>query len=129
MESYPDTFDGLYGLEFEACTPEEVRARVPVTAELLVGGRVHGGIYVAIAESMASMGTASGIDLSSEIAAGRFNTTEITGAPATGALHAAARRVHRDAGEWLWDVSVADDAGTVCALSRVGIAVRPARRA
>ena len=88
------------------------------------GGRVHGGVYVAMAESMASMGTASGIDMSVEIAAGRFNTTEVTGAPAVGALHATARRVHREPGEWLWDVTVEDDAGTICAMARVGIAVR-----
>jgi 1,4-dihydroxy-2-naphthoyl-CoA hydrolase len=119
------TFDGLYGLEFEECTPEQVRARVPVAEELLVGGRVHGGVYVAMAESMASLGTASGIDMSAEIAAGRFNTTELTGAPAAGTLHAVARRIHRDPGESLWDVTIEDDAGTLCAMARVGIAVRP----
>jgi 1,4-dihydroxy-2-naphthoyl-CoA hydrolase len=45
-----------------------------------------------------------------------------------GYVHATARRVHRGSTTWVWEVELTDDDGRLCALSRVTMAVRPARR-
>jgi uncharacterized protein (TIGR00369 family) len=45
-----------------------------------------------------------------------------------GTIHATARRVHRGRTTWVWDVELTDDAGRLCAISRVTIAVRPLRQ-
>jgi len=42
-------------------------------------------------------------------------------------VHAAARARHRGRTTWVWDVDFSDDDERTCALSRVTIAVRPAR--
>jgi acyl-coenzyme A thioesterase PaaI-like protein len=44
-----------------------------------------------------------------------------------GHLHAAARARHRGADRWVWEVETHDEAGLLCALSIVTIAVRPPR--
>jgi 1,4-dihydroxy-2-naphthoyl-CoA hydrolase len=44
-----------------------------------------------------------------------------------GTIHAVARRIHRGRSTWIWDVEMTDDAGQLCAVSRVTIAVRPRR--
>ena len=55
-------FDGLYGLELTELTDERVRGRVAVSDEIKQpAGLVHGGVYAAIAESLASYGTASAV--------------------------------------------------------------------
>src|SRR5438445_9465800 len=55
-------FDRLYGLELVAVGEDEVSARVPVREELKQpAGLVHGGVYAAVAESLASLATALGV--------------------------------------------------------------------
>ena len=44
---------------------------------------------------------------------------------AEGAVHGEARRRHRGRTTWLWEVDFSDDAGRLCAVSRVTMAVRP----
>src|ERR1700748_575516 len=52
-------FDGLYGLELLELTDQLVRGRVAVRDDLKQpAGLVHGGVHAAIAESLASVGTA-----------------------------------------------------------------------
>jgi len=41
-----------------------------------------------------------------------------------GTIHARATAFHRGRTTWLWDVEMRDDAGRLCATSRVTIAVR-----
>ena len=49
-------FDLLYGLELLDFSDSEVLARVPVRDELKQpAGLLHGGVYAAVAESMASL--------------------------------------------------------------------------
>src|SRR5689334_15096255 len=55
-------YDELYGLEFLEVSPDEVRARVVIGDQHKQPfGIVHGGLYAAIAESTASVGTYVGV--------------------------------------------------------------------
>jgi 1,4-dihydroxy-2-naphthoyl-CoA hydrolase len=118
-------FDALYGLRMTACSDTEVTAEVPVCDELKQpAGLVHGGVYAAIAESLASMATAFAVLQGGETAMGLSNATSFLRPITEGTIHARAIRVHRGRTTWVWDVSFSDDAGRTCAVTRMTIAVR-----
>ena len=122
------TFDRHYGLEILEESPELMRAECPVTDRVRQPyGLVHGGVFASIAEALASIGTALGVYESGATAVGQSNTTHFLRPISDGVIHAEGRPRQRGRTTWLWDVEITNDAGTVCALSRVTIAVRPAR--
>jgi len=87
-------------------------------------GIVHGGIYAAIAESLASRGTADGVLELGKVPLGMANNTSFLRPVSEGTVHAEARAFHRGRTSWLWDVEMRNDDGKLCATSRVTIAVR-----
>ena len=118
-------FDGLYGLELTELSDELVRGRVAVREELKQpAGLVHGGVYAAIAESLASYGTASAVLAEGQRAAGLSNQTSFLRPITEGSIEAVATRRHRGQTTWVWEVEMCDEHGRVCVLSRVTIAVR-----
>jgi 1,4-dihydroxy-2-naphthoyl-CoA hydrolase len=120
-------FDRLYGLEIVEFSDGEVRARVRLRDELKQPmGLLHGGVYASIAESLASLSTALGVLERGEIAVGLSNSTSFLRPVTEGFVHAHATRLHRGRTTWVWDVRFSDDAGKLCALTRMTIAVRPA---
>lgn len=120
-------FDRLYGLELLDVSEESVSARLSVRAEVKQpAGLVHGGVYASMAESMASLATALAVAARGEIAMGLSNSTSFLRPITAGTVHARATRLHRGRTTWVWDVSFSDDAGHLCALTRMTIAVRPA---
>ena len=118
------SFDAAYGLEYI----EPTRGRVVVTAALLgADGTVSSGVYAAIAESIASTGTAVEVLEVGLIPSGLSNSTYVTGEVREGELMAVARCRARGAGEWLWDVEIGPPEAAPAAFATVAIAVRPAR--
>ena len=119
-------FDALYGLEVLEVTEELVRARVAVRDELRQPfGLLHGGVLTAVAETLASLGTAAVVVPQGEAAMGLSNSTSFLRPITHGTVHGRAIRRHRGRTTWIWDVEITDDDGRVCALSRMTIAVRP----
>lgn len=120
------TFDALYGLEVLDISDEEVRAQVVVRDEVKQPmGLVHGGVYASIAESITS--SATGLAVWREhrqIAMGLSNQTNFLRPITEGTVHAHARRRHRGRTTWMWEVDITDDAGHLCAVVRMTIAVR-----
>jgi 1,4-dihydroxy-2-naphthoyl-CoA hydrolase len=120
-------FDRLYGLELVDLSDGEVRARVSLREELKQPmGLLHGGVFASIAESMASLATALGVLERGEAAMGLSNSTSFMRPITEGFVHAHATRLHRGRTTWVWDVRFSDDAGHLCAVTRMTIAVRPA---
>jgi uncharacterized protein (TIGR00369 family) len=126
---YEHTFDALYGLEILELGEERVTARVPVTdAVKQPMGLVHGGLYASIAESITSIATATAVAADGMVATGMSNQTSFLRPITEGTVHAEAIRRHRGRTTWMWDVEITDDAGRLCTVSRMTIAVRPPRR-
>jgi 1,4-dihydroxy-2-naphthoyl-CoA hydrolase len=118
------SFDGRYGLEFL----EPTRGRVTVRPELLgVDGTVLSGVYAAMAESLASTGTAVEVLEQGLIPSGLSNSTHVIGEARNGVLEGRARCRARGSGEWLWDVEMGPPDGAPTAIATVAIAIRPAR--
>jgi uncharacterized protein (TIGR00369 family) len=125
---FPTTgFDKLYGLDVVEMTDEVARGRVDVRDELKQPfGLVHGGVYAAIAESLASFGTAVGVGRDGKLAMGLSNQTSFLRPITEGTIHAVAVRKHRGRTTWVWEVEMTDDHGRLCVLTRMTIAVRDA---
>ena len=122
---FPVGFDSLYGLEMIELTDERARGQVKVRDELKQPyGLVHGGVYAAIAESLASIGTAMAVSREGKLAMGLSNQTSFLRPITEGTIHAVAVRKHRGRTTWLWEVEMTDDSGRLCVLTRMTIAVR-----
>ena len=121
------TFDALYGLDVVERSENELRGRVDVRdAVKQPGGLVHGGVYAAMAESLASMGTYVAVRAEGKIASGMSNQTSFLRPITEGHVNAVARPRHRGRTTWVWEVEFFDDDDRLCALSRMTIAVRDA---
>jgi uncharacterized protein (TIGR00369 family) len=121
-------FDRLYGLQLLEVGEEQVSARVAVREELKQpAGLVHGGVYAAVAESLASLATALAVMDEGNSAMGLSNSTSFLRPITEGTVHARATRIHRGRSTWVWDVLFSDDLQRTCAVTRMTIAVRPQR--
>jgi len=118
-------FDGLLGLELTEVGEALARGRIEVRPELCQPfGVLHGGVYAAVAESLASRGTAAGVVRQGAYAVGMANNTSFLRPVSEGTLEGVARPLHRGRTTWVWDVELSDAGGRLCAVSRVTIAVR-----
>lgn len=118
-------FNGLIGLEVTELTDEVVSGTVVVREELKQPyGLVHGGVYASIAESLASFGTAVAVYPEGKLAVGLSNQTSFLRPITEGTIHATATRRHRGRTTWVWEVEIFDDAGRLCVLTRMTVAVR-----
>ncbi|MDQ6605877.1 MAG: PaaI family thioesterase [Actinomycetota bacterium] len=118
-------FDGLYGLEVTELSPERVAGSVTVRDELKQpAGVVHGGVYAAIAESLASIATAISVGTDRKLAMGLSNQTSFLRPITDGTIHAIGIRKHRGRSTWVWEIEMSDDRGRLCVLTRMTVAVR-----
>jgi 1,4-dihydroxy-2-naphthoyl-CoA hydrolase len=121
-----ESFDALYGLRRFNMGEDTASGEVVVRRELLQPwGLVHGGVYAAMAESLASWATALVVVSQGQLATGLSNATSFLRPISEGTIHALATRRHRGRTTWVWDVDCTDDEGRLCATSRVTVAVRP----
>ncbi|HEX9481309.1 MAG TPA: PaaI family thioesterase [Solirubrobacteraceae bacterium] len=119
-------FDRLYGLELLSISDSEVTGRVAVRDEVKQpAGLVHGGVYAAVAESLASLATFLAVAEQGETAVGLSNSTSFLRPVTEGTIHARGLRLHRGRTTWVWDVTFTDDRDRICAVTRMTIAVRP----
>jgi 1,4-dihydroxy-2-naphthoyl-CoA hydrolase len=119
-----EAFDAVYGLEYVTPT----HGRLIVRPDLLgADGTLQSGVYMAMAESIASTGTAVEVVPQGLIPSGLSNSTYVVGDARDGVLEARATCRTRGEGEWLWDVEIGPPGGAATAVATVVIAVRPKR--
>jgi uncharacterized protein (TIGR00369 family) len=86
---------------------------------------VHGGVYAAVAEALASLGTNRGVVDSGCVALGMSNCTTFLRPTSNGYVNGCARCIHAGRTTWVWHVEMTDDDGRLCASSTMTVAVRP----
>lgn len=124
------TFEGFLGLEWLELSDERAHVRFHVREDLCQPlGLLHGGIYSAVAESVASVATVRAVWGEGRIGSGMSNTASFLRPITGGSVDVHARRRHAGAQEWLWSHEFFDEQRRLCALVDVTIAVRPAVRA
>jgi uncharacterized protein (TIGR00369 family) len=124
-----DAFDKTIGFVVDdASEIGRLSGHLPVTPRVCQPmGLVHGGVYAAIGETLASMGTARAVMADGKVVMGMSNNTTFMRPATEGTLHAVAQAIHRGRTTWVWDVDTRDDQERLCASSRVTIAIRDPR--
>lgn len=124
------TLDEALGFQLTELGPESALAEVEIDDRHRQPlGVVHGGVYAALAESLASHATAATVMSDGHLALGLSNLTSFFRPVSSGIIRAEATRLHRGRTTWVWDVSFAEAGGALCAMSRVTVFVRPAEPA
>jgi uncharacterized protein (TIGR00369 family) len=120
-------FDATIGfVVVEADEIGRCSGRLPVRPQVCQPlGMIHGGVYAAIAETLASTGTARGVFAGGGAALGMANNPSFLRPITEGTVHGTAVAIHMGRTSWVWDVEMRDDDDRLCATSRVTIAVRP----
>ena len=125
------TLIGTLGIEVLEHGDDLLRGRMPVSDRVRQPyGIVHGGALMAIAETLASLGTARGVAQNGGIALGQEISASYMRPFTEGDVNALARVRRKGRTAWNWDVELTDDQGRLCTLVRLTIAVRegdPAR--
>ena len=98
------------GLVFTEITPDRTRAQLDVQPKLLQPmGIVHGGVYCAIVESMASVAAYTWLSVNGGgSVVGVNNNTDFLRAINSGTVHGTATPVHRGRRQQLWLVTITD---------------------
>ena len=128
VRSYPapGTLDDVLGFEMTEATPDRCLGSFPVEDRVKQPlGLVHGGAYAALAESMISATTHLAVEGDGDYAVGMSNSTTFLRPATAGTVHAEGKPLHKGRTTWIWDVTFTDDAGRVCAVTRMTMAVRP----
>ncbi|MGE0217516.1 PaaI family thioesterase [Mycolicibacterium sp.] len=114
-------FDSLLGLTFLEVTPEGGRAQLQITEKLHQPyGIVHGGVYCAVIESLASM---SGAVWLAEHGGGNVvgvnNNTDFLRAISSGTVTAVSTPIHRGRRQQLWQITITDESDRLVARGQV----------
>jgi 1,4-dihydroxy-2-naphthoyl-CoA hydrolase len=119
------TFEGFLGLEWLELTDESAHVRFAVREDLKQPlGLLHGGIYCAVAETVASVGTVRAVWNDGKIGSGLSNSASFLRPVTDGVVDVVARLRGQDEREWVWGHEFRDEHGRLCALVDVTIAVR-----
>ncbi|MFL5842078.1 MAG: PaaI family thioesterase [Thermoleophilaceae bacterium] len=119
-----ETLDGILGFEVLEMDAEHASARFEVSnRHRQPFGIVHGGVYAAMAEGLASAATYMQVAQDGKIAVGSSNHTSFLRPVSEGVVTANARAVHSGRTSWVWEVEFTTEAGKRCAISRVTLAV------
>jgi uncharacterized protein (TIGR00369 family) len=124
------TLDETLGFVLAELGAERARGHVAVDGRHLQPlGVVHGGVYAALAESLASHATAHAVAPEGKIALGMSNATSFLRPVSGGTVEARAERLHGGRTTWVWNVRFTDEGGRLCAASTITVAVRPSEGA
>ena len=112
MQPMPEApFDKDIGLEFTEISPDRTRAQLDVAPKLLQPmGIVHGGVYCAMVESLASVAayTWMAANGGGGSVVGVNNNTDFLRAIGSGMIYGTALPIHRGRRQQLWQVSIVD---------------------
>jgi 1,4-dihydroxy-2-naphthoyl-CoA hydrolase len=123
------TFEGFLGLDWVELTDSSAHVRFDVREDLKQPlGLLHGGIYCAVAETVASVATVRVAWREGFIGSGLSNSASFLRPVTNGTLDVFARMRAHDEREWFWGHEFRDQQDRLCALVDVTIAVRPAPR-
>jgi uncharacterized protein (TIGR00369 family) len=104
-------FTELLGLHYDVRSPDEVTAHVTIDPErhLHPWGAVHGGVYSAIVETLATLGAQLSAIPDGKLASGIENHTSFLRQVREGQLRARATPVNRGRQLHLWSVAITDE--------------------
>ena len=111
------------GIEFVEVGDDFLVARVPVNRQTCQPyGLLHGGVSVALAETLGSIGAAYCVPAGTRVGGLEVNANHLRGV-SQGWVTATARPVHLGRRTQVWQIELRDDAGKAVCASRLTMAV------
>lgn len=119
-----DTLIDLLGIEIVELSEERAVATMPVDKRTHQPfGLLHGGASVALAETIASIGTFHLIDKETEICVGlEINANHLKGKK-EGIVTAIGTPLHRGKSTMVWDIKIVDEENALICISRCTMAI------
>ncbi|MEP6728982.1 MAG: hotdog fold thioesterase [bacterium] len=116
----------LLGIEIVRIDEKGLVATMPVDERTHQPfGILHGGASIALAETVASIGAASRIDLDHFMAVGQEINGNHLRAKSSGVVTATATPVHLGRTSHVWSIEIRDEAGKMVCISRCTLAIVP----
>ena len=110
-------FPGLMGVRILEAMPERVVAEMPVRADLCTaGGILHGGAYMAFADTLGAIGTIVNLGPGKRTTTTDSSTKFIAGARVGTTVTGESVALHRGRTTMVWQTSVRNAEGKLCAL-------------
>ena len=110
-------FAGLMGLRLTELAPDRVVAEMRVRADLCTGGGIlHGGAYMAFADTLGAVGTVVNLAAGKRTTTTDSSTKFIAGARVDTTVTAECVALHRGRSTMVWQTSVRNDQGKLCAV-------------
>lgn len=110
-------FPGLMGVRLLEVTQERVLAEVKVRADLCTaGGIMHGGAYMAFADTLGAIGTVVNLPPGKSTTTTDSSTKFISGAKLGTIVTGESVALHRGRTTMVWQTSVRNAEGKLCAL-------------
>ena len=122
------TFAARIGIRIADIGPDYLRATMPVTPELHQPyGVLHGGVSVALAETVGSVAANLCIDVERQQCFGQEINANHLRSVKSGVLTATARPYHIGSRSHVWSIEIRDELERLVCISRLTIAVVPRR--
>ena len=125
LRELPSPFTELLGLRIDRLDPDEVTASLTVdpARHLYPWGAVHGGVYCALIETVATLGVQLSAIPAGKLASGIENHTSFLRQVRDGQLRARATAINRGRQLHLWSVTISDDRDRLVAHGLVRLAL------
>ncbi|MFC4810154.1 hotdog fold thioesterase [Paenibacillus sp. GCM10023250] len=123
---YDQTMFGALGMRITECTGDRVVATMPVgPATRQYFGALHGGASVALAETVASVGTYQLIDKENQLAVGMEINANHIRSKRDGIVTAVATPLHKGRTTMVWDIKISDEDDRLICVSRCTVGIIP----
>lgn len=110
-------FPGLMGVRLTEVAPDRVSAEMDVRPDLCTsGGILHGGAYMAFADTLGAVGTVVNLALSKRTTTTDSSTKFIAGARVNTVVTAECLALHRGRTTLVWQTSIRNAEGKLCAV-------------
>lgn len=108
---------GLMGVRLVEAGPDRVVATMLVRPDLCTsGGRLHGGAFMAFADTLGAVGTVLGLPPGRGTTTTDSSTKFIAGAKVGTTVRGEAVALHRGRTTMVWHTTVTDETGRLCAV-------------
>ena len=122
------TFAARIGIRIAEVGPDYLRATLPITPELHQPyGVLHGGVSVALAETVGSVAANLCIDLERQQCFGQEINANHLRAVTYGVVTATARPYHIGSRSHVWSIEIRDERERLVCISRLTMAIVPRR--
>lgn len=110
-------FPGLMGVRLLEVAPDRVVAELEVRPDLCTaGGIMHGGAYMAFADTLGAVGTVVNLPPGKGTTTTDSSTKFIAGAPVGSTVRGVSTALHRGRTTQVWQTSIVNAAGKLCAV-------------